>query len=81
MMRVDGIEVYFNRLGLSGGTLVVVAVGADVYGATAPEPVSALHSVARKVAEDRALRGCPVDPNDFLEEGLGRIPPSPWATR
>lgn len=81
IVRTDGIEVYFSRLGLSGATLVVVAVGPDVYGATDPEPVTALHSAARKAAEDRALRGFLVDPNDIVEEGLGKIALFTWGTR
>ena len=32
------IDVHFNRLGPGGATLVVVAVGREVFGATNPEP-------------------------------------------
>lgn len=70
----DDIEVHFNRMGLSGGILVVVAIGTDVYGATDVEPVAALHAAASKAAEDRALRGQPVDANDIVERGIGRMP-------
>lgn len=59
----DEIEIYFNRMGLGGGTLVVVAIGSDVYGATDVEPVAALHAAATRAAEDRALRGQPAGPH------------------
>ena len=45
------IDVHFNRLGPSGATLVVVAVGREVFGATNPEPFAALHTAAREAAE------------------------------
>jgi hypothetical protein len=77
----DEIEVYFNRMGLSGGTLVVVAIGTDVYGATDVEPVAALHAAATKAVEDRALRGQPVDSDAILEQGLGRMPSNVGAAR
>jgi hypothetical protein len=64
----DDIEVHFNRLGLSGGTLVVVAIGTDVYGATDQEPVAALRAAAlpgvpmAKQPDPRALaHRCRVD--------------------
>jgi len=60
-------------MGLRGGTLVVVAIGTDVYGATDLEPVSALHAAARRAAEDLALRGRPVDPNVIVERGQQQL--------
>jgi hypothetical protein len=63
------IEVHFNRMGPGGGTLVVVAIGAEVYGATDLQPVAALRSAARKASEDLALRGRPVDPDVIMECG------------
>lgn len=70
----DEIEVHFNRAGLNGGTLVVVAIGTDVYGATDEEPIAALRAAAVRAAEDRASRGEPVDPEAIVERGLGRMP-------
>jgi hypothetical protein len=69
MAMADDIGVHFNRSGPTGGTLVVVAIGIDVYGATDREPLAALHIVARKAAEDLALRGRPVDPSAIVERG------------
>ena len=46
------IDVHFNRLAVSGWTLVVVAVGTEAYGAADWEPLTALHCVARRAAED-----------------------------
>lgn len=73
----DDIEIHFNGMGRSGGTLVVVAIGTDVYGATHAEPLAALHAAAGKAAEDRALRGRPVDPKRIVERGLGKLPSVP----
>lgn len=63
------IEVHFNRMGLSGGTLVIVAIGTEVYGATDLDPVTALRAATRKASEDLALRGHPVDPDVIMECG------------
>jgi hypothetical protein len=71
---IEDIEILFNRVGFSGATLVVVAIGGDVYGATDVEPVSALHAAARKAADDRASHGRPLDPNVIIERGLASMP-------
>jgi hypothetical protein len=55
------IDVHFNRLGPSGATLVVVAVGREVFGATHPEPLAALHTAAREAAEGLAKCGQRID--------------------
>jgi hypothetical protein len=73
---VDHIEVHFNRMGLGGGTLVIVAVGTEVYGATDLEPVNALHVAAKRAADDLALRGQQVDPAEIVEYGLRSLPTS-----
>jgi hypothetical protein len=70
----DDIEVHFNGMGIAGGTLVLVAIGSDVYGATDREPVVALYAAASKAAEDRAVRGRPVSANDIVKRGLHRMP-------
>jgi hypothetical protein len=69
------IEVHFNRLGRSGWTLVVVVVGAEVYGVAHLEPSVALNAVARKASDDLAQRGQPIDASVIVargHEGLGR---------
>jgi hypothetical protein len=71
----DDIVVHFNRMG-QGGTLVVVAVGADVYGASALEPVAALRSAATKAADDLALRGHAVDAKAIVAHGMRSLPSS-----
>lgn len=63
------IGVHFSALGGGGGTLVVVAVGTDAYGATHDEPLTALHAAACKAAEGLALRGMTVDPKIIVERG------------
>ena len=70
---VDDIEIHFNGMGYSGGTLVVVAIGTDVYGATDREPVAALYAAASRAANDRASLGRPVNAKDIVERGLNRI--------
>jgi hypothetical protein len=67
---MNTIEVHFNRMGRGGGTLVVVAIGTDVYGATAPEPLRALHAVALSAARDQTRRGQAVDPRLVVQHGL-----------
>ena len=63
------IDVHFNRLGPSGATLVVVAVGREVFGATNPEPLAALHTAAREAAEGLAKCGHRVDAEVIVERG------------
>lgn len=65
----DEIEVHFNTLGLSGATLVVVVIGAEVYGAADVVPVTALHAAARRASEDFAQRGQSLDANLVIERG------------
>ncbi len=69
MAMAHDIDVHFNRLGPTGGTLVIVAIGTDVYGATDRQPLAALHIAARKAAEGLALRGQSVDPSLIVERG------------
>jgi hypothetical protein len=69
----DAIDVYFNRVGIAGGMLVVVAVGADVYAARGSDPVAALHAAASRAAEDLALLGKPVDEHLIVQHGLLRL--------
>jgi ribosome-associated translation inhibitor RaiA len=69
----DGIEVDFCRTWFRGGVDVVVTIGADIYGATDLEPVTALHAAARKAAEDLARRGHPLDPNAIVEQGQQKL--------
>jgi hypothetical protein len=76
MGMVHSIEVHFNRMGLGGRTLVVVAVGTEVYGATDLEPVNALYVAAQRAAADLALRGHAVDAAEIVERGLRSLPPS-----
>jgi hypothetical protein len=67
---MDGkVEFHFKRLGQSGATLVVVAVGAKVYGACASEPMTALHAVVSRASEDLAALRQPVDPNVLVDLG------------
>jgi hypothetical protein len=63
------IEFHFKRLGLSGATLVIVAVGAEVYGACALEPLTALQTAAGRASEDLAKRSQPLDPSVIVERG------------
>lgn len=63
------IDVHFNRLGPSGTTLVVVAVGREVFGATNPEPFAALHTAAREAAEGLAKCGNRVAAETIVERG------------
>lgn len=65
----DHIDVHFSDMGHGDGTLVVVAIGMDVYGATDLEPFTALQAAARKAADNRARRGRPVDLNIIVERG------------
>ena len=74
MTVTEDIEVYFNRMGMSGGTLAVVAIGDDVYAATDADAVAALRAAATRAAEDRAQRGRPIDPKRVLERGLASLP-------
>jgi hypothetical protein len=66
------MDFHFRRLGLSGATLVVVTVGAEVYGACDLEPLAALHAVARRASEDLARRAQPIDPTVIIERGRAR---------
>lgn len=63
------IDVHFNRLGPTGVTLVVVAVGREVFGATSLEPIVALHAAARQAAEGLGKCGKRVDPDVIVERG------------
>jgi hypothetical protein len=67
------IEVYFKHLGLSGATLVVVAVGAELYASCDSEPAVALEVVAWRASEDLARRRQPVDPDLILERGREKL--------
>jgi hypothetical protein len=69
----DDIVVHFKRMALSGGTLVVVAVGCEAYGVTHREPLAALHAVASKAAKDQALRGRSLDPQCIVERAAGTL--------
>jgi hypothetical protein len=62
-------DVHVSGLGAGGGTLVVVAFGANVYGASDVEPIVALHAAASKAAEGLAQRGLTVDPKAIVERG------------
>jgi hypothetical protein len=73
MQLADDIEVHFNRMGLAGATLCVVAIGTDVYGSTAMDPATALYRVARKASDDLASRGRTVEANAFVERGMGHL--------
>jgi len=63
------VEFHFKRLGLSGATLVVVAVGTKIYGACALEPLAALYAAACRASEDLANRRQPIDPKVLIEWG------------
>jgi hypothetical protein len=65
----EDIDVHFSRVGPGGGTLVVVAVGTNVYAATGLEPLAALHAAASKAAEGLAQTGMTVDPRVIVERG------------
>jgi hypothetical protein len=69
----DDIDIHFNRTGASGGTLAVVAIGTDVYGAADLEPLAALCAAARKAVEDFALRGRALCIEEIIERGLRRV--------
>jgi hypothetical protein len=69
----NDFEIHFNRMGRSGATLVVVAIGTDVYGATHAEPVTALRAAAHKAAVDLSLRGRLIDPHVVVQHGLCRL--------
>ena len=69
------IEVTFSPLH-TGSTMVVVTIGAEVYGATDIEPVLALHAAARRAAVDLAARGHPLDPMLIVEKGMKQLPAS-----
>jgi hypothetical protein len=60
---IPNIEVHISRLARSGWTLVVVMVGAEVYGAAHLEPHAALDAAAARASVDLALRGLRVDPD------------------
>ena len=64
------IDVHFNTQGSRGGILVLVAVGTDVYGATALEPHAALRAAARSASDDLTRRGLDVDPSAIVRRGL-----------
>ena len=66
---VGEMQFHFKRLGVSGATLVVVAVGTEVYSACAFEPLTALHEAAFRASEDLARRGGPIDPNTIIDQG------------
>jgi hypothetical protein len=70
----EDIEVHLSGAGFGGAVLVVVAIGTDVYGATSMEALDALHVAASRAAEDRALRGFPVDPQRIMDRGLAKLP-------
>ncbi len=67
------IEFYFKRLDPSGATLVVVVVGAEVYGACDVEPLAALHIAAWRASEDLARRRHPIDPKVIMDRGRERL--------
>jgi hypothetical protein len=73
MATAHDIDVYFNRMGPTGGLLVVVAIGTEVYGATDREPLAALHIAARKAVEGLALRGQAVDPSVIVKRGEAEL--------
>jgi len=70
----SGIQVHFNRRGATGGTLVVVAFGADAFGATDADPACALRLAAGRAAAGLALRGRHVDVEEIVEIGLRMLP-------
>jgi hypothetical protein len=74
MSVIVDIDVHFNRLKMSGGTLAVVAIGTHVYGATDLEPLAALCSAARNAVEDFALRAIPLCIEDIVQRGIARLP-------
>ncbi len=63
------IAVHFNRQGAARGFLVVVAIGAEVYGATALDPGLALRVAARCASEDLATRGQAVAAETIVARG------------
>jgi hypothetical protein len=69
------VQVHFNRLGPSDATLVVVAVGTEVYAATAPEPMAALQTAAHDAAVDLAARGWPIAEALLIECGEEALHP------
>jgi hypothetical protein len=69
------VEFHFRRLGLSGATLVVIAIGTKVYGACAVKPLVALHAAALNASQDLSNRRRPIELNVLIEwgqEGLRR---------
>ncbi len=69
-----GIQVHFNRRGATGETLVVVALGADAFGAADADPANALRLAAGRAAAGLALRGRHVDAEEIVEIGLRMLP-------
>jgi hypothetical protein len=63
------VEFYFRRLSLSGATLVVLEVGAEIYGACDPKPSVALLTVVWRASEDLAKRSQSIDSKRIIERG------------
>jgi hypothetical protein len=66
---VGNIEVIFRGLGVTGATLVVLAVGSEVYSATAADALWALRVVARRASDQLATRGQLLDPRVVVKRG------------
>jgi hypothetical protein len=66
------IEIMFDGLSVCGATLVVLAVGSEVYSATAGDALTALRVVARKASIQLAIRGQILDPRVVVERGRRR---------
>jgi hypothetical protein len=70
MAHTQDIAVHFNRLDKNGGTLVVVAIGTDVYGASGADPAAVLGAAASKAAQDFTARGRSLDPGAVVARGM-----------
>jgi hypothetical protein len=64
------IEITFRGLRVSGATLVVLAVGSEVYSATDADALSALRVVARRASTELATHGQFLDPKVVVKRGL-----------
>jgi hypothetical protein len=63
------IEIMFDGVSVCGATLVVLAVGSEVYSATAVDALMALRVVARRASMQLAGRGQILDPRVVVERG------------
>jgi hypothetical protein len=63
------IEIMFDGLSVCGATLVVLAVGSEVYSATAGDALEALRVVARRASVQMAAQGQILDPRVVVQHG------------